>query len=294
MAMSLCIVTDPETGGLDAASIRSIAATLRTEPHWLSPDEACEFIGDFEKEILSSIVRDLDADPAVDVIVLPAIKGREKQLLIADMDSTIITIECIDELADVMGIRGEVAAITARAMAGELDFANALRERVALLQGLRLNVIEEVCRERVKLCKGARTLVQTMQARGAATALVSGGFTQFTQYVADLAGFTYHVGNGLRVEGDVLTGEVEEPIRDSSAKLQTLQTLCLNHEITPAQALAIGDGANDLEMVKEAGIGCAYRAHGILRANADVEINHTGLTTALFAQGIKRRAFAAA
>ncbi|MEO1019066.1 MAG: phosphoserine phosphatase SerB [Pseudomonadota bacterium] len=271
--------------------VSSIARMLETTPHWLAPREACEFVGEFEKEILSSLLRDLRGDGEYDVIVLPD-HNRQKKMLIADMDSTIITIECIDELADFMGIKSEVAAITNRAMAGELNFIDALRERVALLAGLKVSVIHEVCRERVELTPGARCLVQTMRASGAVTALVSGGFAQFTEYVADLAGFQYHVANRLETKGGVLTGHVDEPIRDSSAKLQTLLQISMNYGLKPQDILAVGDGANDLEMIKEAGIGCAYRAHAILRTNADIEINNTALTTALFAQGIERSSFA--
>lgn len=290
MATTLCIVTDPERAPLEDHTIKEVSAFLDTPPRWLAEQEACEFSGSFSRDAAISLANTLRGQGIGDVAVLPS-EGRRKRLLIADMDSTIITIECIDELADFLGIKEEIASITSRAMNGEVDFAAALRARVALLRGLKASVIDEICRERIQLTAGARCLVQTMRANRAVTALVSGGFTQFTGHVAELAGFEHHFGNRLEIRNGCLTGGIEEPLRDGPAKLETLKQLSLSNGLQTADAVAVGDGSNDLEMIKAAGIGCAYRGHQILRNDADVGINSTSLMTVLFAQGIERREF---
>jgi phosphoserine phosphatase len=225
------------------------------------------------------------APAGVDANVVPA-AGRRKRLLIADMDSTIIGVECIDELADYAGVRDEVAAITEAAMRGELDFAGALRARVRLLAGLPEATLEACCAERVRLNPGARTLVRTMAALGAETALVSGGFDFFTARVAAMAGFARHQANRLEIADGRLTGAVAEPILGREAKRAALAALAAEHGLDPADAAAVGDGANDLDMVAAAGLGVAYRAKPALAAAAAARLEHSDLTAILALQGV--------
>lgn len=227
-------------------------------------------------------------DAPVDVVVQPA-AGRRKKLIIADMDSTMITVECIDELADYAGIKPQIAAITERAMRGELDFRAALTERVGLLAGMDAAVIDRCLAERVALMPGARTLVRTMASHGARTILVSGGFTRFAEPVAAEIGFDRAVANRLAIAGGKLTGLVEEPIVDSATKLATLEAECAALGIGLDAALAVGDGANDIAMLVGAGLGIAYHAHPAARAAADGAVTHGDLTALLWAQGYPRR-----
>jgi phosphoserine phosphatase len=221
---------------------------------------------------------------SADINIVPAAK-RRKKLLIADMDSTIVGCECIDELADQVGLKPKVAAITERAMRGELDFPSALRERVALLKGLPLEALARVYAERVRLNKGARALTATMRAHGVYTLLVSGGFTYFTQRVADDAGFEDHQGNRLLDDGRALTGKVAEPILGREAKLAALESSVARLGLSLADALAVGDGANDLDMIKRAGLGVAYHAKPVVAAEARASIVHGDLTALLYLQG---------
>ncbi|SFI67234.1 phosphoserine phosphatase SerB [Albimonas pacifica] len=222
---------------------------------------------------------------AVDVNLV-AKADRAKRLLIADMDSTIIPVECIDEIADVAGVGERVKEITERAMQGELDFEGALRARVRLLRGLPVEALETVWRERITLNPGARTLVQTMNARGAVTALVSGGFTWFADRVAQAAGFRHAQANTLLEEGGRLTGEPGEPILGRQAKLDALRRYCAEGGFGPEAALAVGDGANDLAMVEAAGLGVAYHAKPALAARAGAVLAVSDLTALLSLQGI--------
>ncbi|WP_375391070.1 phosphoserine phosphatase SerB [uncultured Sphingomonas sp.] len=225
---------------------------------------------------------------AADVVVQPA-AGREKRLLVADMDSTMIGVECIDELADYAGLKPAIAAITDAAMRGELDFEGALDARVALLRGLDAGVIERCLAERVHLTPGARTLVGTMRARGARCVLVSGGFTRFAEPVARAIGFDRAVANELLIEDGRLTGAVRKPIVGAAAKLETLRAEAAALGIGLAETLAVGDGANDLPMIAAAGLGIAYHAKPIVAAAAGALIDRGDLTTLLWAQGIARR-----
>ena len=224
---------------------------------------------------------------ALDVIVQPA-DYREKRLLVADMDSTMITVECIDELADYAGIKPQIAAITEAAMRGELDFEAALDARVALLAGLPESVIAECLAERVKIMPGAKTLVRTMRARGGHAILVSGGFTRFADPVAAEIGFDRASANVLEIADGVLTGQVAKPIVGSDTKLQTLLAASAEFALLPEQVLAVGDGANDLAMIQAAGLGVAYHAKPIVAAAAAARVDHGDLTTLLYAQGIPR------
>lgn len=227
------------------------------------------------------------AFPATDVIVQPE-AGREKRLLVADMDSTMITVECIDELADYAGIKAQIAEVTERAMRGDLDFAEALDARVALLKGLEESAIDRCLAERVRLSPGADTLVNTMRARGALTVLVSGGFTRFAEPVGEMLGFERVIANRLEIAGGSLTGTVAKPIVDSSTKETTLLSAVAERELAAEQSLAVGDGANDLAMIRKAGLGVAYRAKPIVAAAAGARLDHTDLTSLLHAQGIAR------
>lgn len=216
---------------------------------------------------------------------------RRKRLLIADMDSTIVGCECLDELADFAGMRREVAQITERAMRGELEFEDALRERVAMIAGLSLAELQRCFDERVRLNPGARTLVGTMAAHGARCVLVSGGFDFFTSRVAHAAGFHAHWGNRLIDDGEALTGRVAEPILGRDAKLSTLKAEAAGFGISMADTLAVGDGANDVDMVTAAGLGVAYRAKPVLAGQADARLEYTDLTSLLYFQGYAANQF---
>lgn len=255
----------------------------------LSKDKAyeCELP---ENVILEDIVEALqDIDIKADVCVQPS-AGRKKKLLICDMDSTLIGQECIDELADFAGVKDRVSAITERAMRGEIGFEGALTERVSLLKDLDISVLQKCFEERIILNEGARTLCQTMKANGAKTVIVSGGFTFFTGRVAEACGFIDHQANTLIETNGKLTGEVGMPILGREAKLDALN----KHSAAfggNSNAIAIGDGANDLAMVTAAGLGIAYYAKPVVAAQAHCAINHTDLTTALYFQGYKDSEF---
>lgn len=235
------------------------------------------------------VARRLNRMP-LDYCIQP-IAGRAKSLLVADMDSTIINVECLDELADYAGKKAEIAAITERAMRGELEFEVALRERVGMLKGLSVEALQKAYEERVRLNPGARTLVRTMATHGARCLLVSGGFTFFTERVAEAAGFHEHRANTLLTSGGVLTGEVAEPILGREAKLAALQGAAQECGFHPSSTLAIGDGANDLAMIKAAGLGVAYHAKPIVAAEAHARIDHTDLTSLLYFQGYRPEEF---
>ena len=254
---------------------------------WLAPSRAFDiaFAGDPDavRASLRQIVHD---DWLLDLNILPS-ENRRKRLLVADMDSTIIGCECIDELADMAGLKPQVAAITERAMRGELDFPAALRERVALLKGLPLEALARVYAERVRLNPGARALTATMRAHGAHTVLVSGGFTYFTSRVSEDAGFEEQQGNRLLDDGKVLTGKVAEPILGREAKLRALEEGIARFGLALSDALAVGDGANDLDMIKHAGLGVAYHAKPVVAAAAGSSIAHGDLSALLYLQGYR-------
>jgi len=259
-------------------------------PQVLSGWESAQWIyrsvdGELRQEAAAAV-----AELPVDWALVPT-EARRKKLLVADMDSTIINVECLDELADFAGIKAEIATITERAMRGELEFEPALRERVARLKGLGVDTLQRTFDERVRLNAGARTLVRTMAANGARCVLVSGGFTFFTSRVAEAAGFHTHRANTLLDDGAVLTGLVQEPVLGRAAKLNALQDEVRALGLDPHETLAIGDGANDLDMIKAAGLGLAYRAKPLVAAEADARIDHTSLETALFFQGYARGEF---
>lgn len=229
------------------------------------------------------------AGAPVDAIVTSA-RGRRKGLLLADMDSTIVTTETLDELAAHAGLKERIAAITARAMNGELDFAAAVRERVGMLKGLKLTALRETA-EAIELTDGARELVMTMRAHNALTALISGGFSFFTRFVAEKAGFDLDRSNALLDDGTALTGEVAEPIQGKEAKLAALHELAEQRRLRLAATLTVGDGANDLPMLLEAGLGVAFHAKPVVAAAATAQVNHAGLRALLFAQGYRAEQF---
>lgn len=223
----------------------------------------------------------------VDVFVQPA-ANRKKRLIVADMDSTMIPVECIDELADYAGLKPQIAEVTERAMRGELDFAAALDARVALLKGLEESAIDRCLAERVTLMSGARTLIGTMRARGATAVLVSGGFTRFAEPVGAEIGFDRVIANRLLIEDGALTGAVAKPIVDSATKEDTLRAVAAELGLDLSQTLAVGDGANDLPMIRAAGMGVAYHAKPIVATAAGARVDYGDLTALLYAQGIAR------
>jgi len=280
---------DPNRVGLLAGQL-----PLSRPPHWLAPDEACDlpFAG-LEPVAAEALARELLSDLPLDCLAQDA-SGRRRRLLVADMDSTIITVECIDEIASYIGRRAEIAAITERAMRGEIDFAGALRQRAAMLRGLPVTALQQAYAERVRLSPGAEALVRTMRAAGAFTALVSGGVTVSTERVREAAGFQFDQANRLRYADAALDGTLEEPILDADAKLDTLRRLASERGIPMALTLAIGDGANDLKMLRAAGLGIAYRAKPVVAAGARARIDHGDLKTALYYQGYTATEIAAA
>lgn len=272
---------------LDDALLKRIQSALpgALRSHRLDGEIAADLFaeaGDARK--LEADLRRLLGEAAVDVIVQPA-ATRRKTLFLADMDSTMIGQECIDELAAYVGLKEKVSGITERAMRGEIAFEPALRERVALLKGVPLGVVDEIIAQRITLTPGGRELVMTMRANGAYTALVSGGFTVFTGPISATIGFDEHRSNILLADDGILRGEVAAPILGKQAKLDALIELRAQRGLAPAQTLAVGDGANDLAMLGEAGLGVAFRAKPAVAAAADARLDHADLTALLYAQG---------
>jgi phosphoserine phosphatase len=289
------LIAAPDTRLTDDLIARARAALPQaTDIHWLDRGVAADiaFIpeGPADQKQLGAHLRAALAGAPLDLAIQP-LAHRRKKLLVADMDSTMIGQECIDELADLVGLKAHVSAITERAMRGEIAFEPALRERVALLKGLPVTVVDEVIGNRITLMAGARTLVATMRAHGAHTVLVSGGFSLFTRKVAAMIGFDENHANTLLVENETLTGFVEEPILGREAKLDTLLEVARYMQLPLEDTLAVGDGANDLAMLGRAGLGVAYHAKPAVAAAADVRIDHGDLTALLFLQGYRRDEF---
>lgn len=288
MQLALTLVS-PDPAALEqAASLLALAET----PERLGPEALDWSLRGDDPRVLQGQTAAKLAHLPVDVCVQRA-HGRKKRLLLADMDSTIINVECLDELADYAGVKAQVAQITDRAMRGELAFEAALRGRVAMLKGLEVSVLQRCYDERVRLNPGARTLATTMSAHGARCMLVSGGFDFFTSRVAKAAGFKRERANRLIVEDGRLTGQVAEPIIGREAKVECLRVESSVMEGGMSASLAVGDGANDLAMIQAAGLGVAYRAKPILSAHADAKVDHSDLTALLYFQGYRASEFAA-
>jgi phosphoserine phosphatase len=295
MLISTLIAADELTSGTisDACDRLAAVGCVPAEIEWLEPGEAVD-IG-FEGDIIAARAALAPLEAAFDVVVQPHI-NRRKMLLVSDMDSTMITVECIDELADYAGIKPEIAAITERAMAGELDFAEALKARVALLKGLSEEVIAQCLTERVRPMPGAEILVRTMAEWGAHRVLVSGGFTSFTGPVAGVIGFAEVHANVLEIRDGRLTGRLVGGIVDAATKRAVLEGAAASHLIAMSSVIAVGDGANDLPMiaaaVAEGGLGVAYYPRPQLAAAASFSVRHGDLTALLYAQGIPKRGWA--
>jgi phosphoserine phosphatase len=289
MELVLTLVAPPNAGAF-SVNLREVFASVGArgkDSRKLDAGEGAATDVILEAPDLAAVRAALEAPMAgqqLDWCVQP-LEGRRKRLLVADMDSTIINVECLDEIADFAGLKAEISAITERAMRGELPFESALRERVAMLKGLPVAALQQAYDERVRLNPGARTLVRTMTANGARCVLVSGGFSFFTGRVAQAAGFQAHHANTLHEADGVLTGAVGEPILGREAKLATLREEAVLKSVPLSAALAVGDGANDLAMIEAAGLGVAYRAKPIVAAQADARVNHTDLTALLYFQG---------
>ena len=265
---------------------------LDCQPDWLADNEACDlfFLSDKSAADITARAQAALKGHAIDAVCTP-LRGRRKKILISDMDSTIIDQECINELGDAVGVGQIIRKITLDVVNGNIGFSDALRQRMALMKGMDISLLERVHAERITVKPGARTLVQTMRHHGAFCILVSGGFSFFTSRVAKKVGFHDHQANGLVFKNEKLTGEVLEPILGRSAKLETLTRLCVERGLTPFDVLAVGDGANDIKMIKGAGLGVAFHASDALKKQAVACISHTDLTALLFAQGYKKSEF---
>lgn len=287
---TVVLLTSPGTRGLEPALVESLRnAWGGRDAVWLAPDEAAEFAvaespGNF-REVWESCQA-----MQVDLVVVPT-ATRRKKMLLADMDSTMIQQECIDELAEEAGVGAHVKDITARAMNGELDFDGALRERVGLLKGLDASVIDKVLAERITYMPGGKALLATMKVNGGHAALVSGGFTAFTAQVATALGFDENRANMLIIKDGVLTGEVRMPILGKQAKVDALEEITKRLDISQDDVIAVGDGANDLGMLTRAGLGVALHAKPSVAAQCDVRVNFGDLTALLYVQGYARETF---
>jgi phosphoserine phosphatase len=282
MTSVLVLIAAPRSNAINA----DVMSTVGGKPNWLCNGEAAEFaiFGDVAE------LREKLGHLPIDINVVPSV-NRRKRLLIADMDSTMIEQECIDELGVVAGVGDKIKAITARAMRGEIDFADALRERVGLMAGLDASVIDNIVREHLTLMPGGKTLVATMKTHGAYTALVSGGFRQFTSRVATLVGFDTNEANDLIIENGKLAGRVGEPVLGKEAKVEALHRISSAHGLSVADAIAVGDGANDIPMLQAAGMGVALHAKPKVQEAAPYRINHGDLTALLYLQGYAREEF---
>lgn len=294
MSLVATLISNPNEPALDSTVIEAACAILPASatPSWLHDEVAADiaFASDEAPHAIAERLRQARGDLPIDVVVQPQ-AARRKKLFLADMDSTMIGQECIDELADFAGLKAHVAAITERAMRGEIAFEPALRERVALLKGLPASVVDDVLEKHITLTPGGVELVRTMRAHGAYTCLVSGGFTLFTKRVAAMIGFQESRANELIVENDKFAGLVVEPIVGREAKLATLLELREAFDLDTIDTLVVGDGANDLGMIEAAGLGVAYHAKPKVAAAAGARIDHGDLTALLYAQGFKRSEF---
>jgi phosphoserine phosphatase len=293
------LISNPSARALDARAIAQVGAALSAggDPRWLEPGIAADLYFNPQPDLADRTLADRAlaalADRPIDVVVQNR-KHRRKKLLVADMDSTMIAQECIDEVADKIGLKLPVGAITERAMKGEIAFEAALRERLALLDGVPVSLLGELIRDRIRPNPGAATLVATMRANGAYTCLVSGGFTLFAEPVAKHLGFDEQRANRLIIDGARITGRLEEPVLGPAAKRATLTELRTRFGLAKVETLAVGDGANDVPMLVCAGLGIAYHAKPKVIAAAHGHIKHGDLTALLYLQGYSRGEFVAA
>ena len=293
----LTLIGAADGPALDAAHIDRVRACLpgAHEPDWLADGEACDLPIDVAVPLpeIVETARHALGGAAIDIACLPA-AGRRKRLLLSDMDSTVIDQECIDELGELAGIGARISVITAQVVRGDISFADALNRRVALLRGHKSDLLEQAYQTRITLKPGARTLVQTMRANGAHCVLVSGGFTFFTARIAARLGFHEHMGNELLVENGLISGKVREPVLGRDAKRVALDRLCRDRGLEPGDVLAVGDGANDIEMLLAAGLGVALHAAPAVRDAATACIDRADLTALLYLQGYRKSEFVTA
>ncbi len=282
------LIANPKSANLTAEIVTETATKLGVQDiDWLHENVACDiFLPNERHPVELDVIRDALRKNEIDFVVQP-IEGRRKKVLLADMDSTMIQQECIDELAAEAGVGEHVAGITARAMNGELDFEDALRERVGLLKGLDVSVIQKVIASRITLMPGGAVLLATMKANDAYAALVSGGFTDFTQAIAGKLGFDENRANTLLQEGGKLTGEVGMPILGREAKVEALEDIIHQKGLSASDVIAVGDGANDLGMLGRAGTGVALHAKPVVAAQSDSQLNFADLSGLLYLQGYK-------
>ncbi|KAB7614692.1 phosphoserine phosphatase SerB [Amylibacter sp. SFDW26] len=288
------LIANPKSANLTAEIVTETATKLGVQDiDWLNENVACDiFLPNERHPVELDVIRDALRQNEIDFVVQP-IEGRRKKVLLADMDSTMIQQECIDELAAEAGVGEHVAGITARAMNGELDFEDALRERVGLLKGLDVSVIQKVIASRITLMPGGAELLATMKANDAYAALVSGGFTDFTQAIADKLGFDENRANTLLQSDGILTGEVGTPILGREAKVEALEDIIDQKGLTTDDVIAVGDGANDLGMLGRAGTGVALHAKPVVAEQSGVQLNFADLTGLLYLQGYRISEFAA-
>lgn len=295
MAHVLTLISSPANPQVKDYFAKDVAKAVDSPRSitWLDPDIACDIAlpDGCDPWMVETSARSIFAHLAVDVAVVDT-QNRRKQIFLADMDSTIIQQECIDELADEAGSGAKVAAITIRAMNGEIEFDAALRERVALLKGLNTSVIDGVIDKRITLASGARQLLATLKKHNVYCSLVSGGFTHFTKSIAAMLNFDEHRANSLEERNGILTGRVIDPILGKEAKLQRLHEICRQQDLKAENTIAVGDGANDLAMLEGAGMGIALHAKPVVAAAAKIRIDHADLTGLLYLQGYNRNEFA--
>ena len=292
MSHILTLISDAAKGLVDNNLMSDIASFLALPPEWqvLAPSHAAQIKLPTLSQVAQEKLRARYADTAIDLIITT--NNDKKQLLVADMESTIIEQECLDELADKVGIRDKIADITERAMRGELAFEPALRERVKLLQNLPITTLEDIYNESVTLMPGAQTLIATLKQNGTYCALVSGGFTFYAQRIAELLGFDFYQSNNLGIQDERLDGTVIDPILGRSAKAEILEKISSTRGLALSQSIAVGDGSNDLAMIDIAGFGVAFRAKPAVAAAANICVNHGDLTALLYIQGYRKADFA--
>lgn len=293
-AYVITLIGNTQTNPLKPATIKLVSRALNITPQedWLGQDEACDLFFDSQLDATTLGKQAYAAlqGAGIDAVCMPA-AGRRKKLLISDMDSTMINQECIDELGDAIGVGDQISHITQAVVNGEIGFSEALRQRMVLMKGMEYQLLERVYNERITLIDGARTLVQTMRKYGAYCILVSGGFSFFTNRIAQRVGFHDHQANELEFKDNRLTGDVIEPILGRTAKLETMIKLCAEKGLTPTDVVAVGDGANDIKMINVAGLGVAFHGSNSLKEHANAHVNHANLTSLLYIQGYRKSEF---